>query len=94
MYWQDNPAFLGQSLEFSRGDPSPWGSRVPELAVQKTELLGMKAALEQDILRSADSLPERAPAGQLQAQIQDTKVHAPFLPFLLLSTEPLPMSMY
>ena len=81
MVWQDNPAFLGQSMERSVGNSSPWGPHIPDLAVQKTELLGMKAALEQDILRSSDSLPERAPAGHLQTLVGEPKVHKPFHSF-------------
>lgn len=75
MYWQDNPAFLGESLEAPCG--YAWGVEaggVLGLAGQKAELMQLKARLKQDNLRSSETLPLRAPAGQLQAEIQYSKV--------------------
>jgi len=71
MYWQDNPAFLGQSMEVPCG--GAWGA--PGLATQKAELLELKASLKDEILRSrTEALPQRAPTGQLQAGLQDIEV--------------------
>jgi hypothetical protein len=71
MYWQDNPAFLGQSMEVPCGDA--WGR--PGLATQKAELLEMKASLKEEILRSrTEPLPQRASGGQLPSALEGTKV--------------------
>ncbi len=71
MYWQDNPAFLGQSLEMPSGNAGE--ALGVGLAVQKAELLQMKASLKDDILRSSGTLPFMA-TSRVETEMHGNKV--------------------